>query len=168
MDPFTYYFQIDTNDARLVTMKIVSSEKIDENRIEYLGAHPPDRRTSFSGSALPFPNEEHAYDNTPNRGQLMLDESEEPSGELTFAFPNAYYVNLGNDYVKPHLRLRWKQNGTMRETRVDLLEKVPFRTLTHPLERTSPHFYENDDLVASQESLLRKSGYPQHLKVMSS
>lgn len=168
MDPFTYYFQSDANDDRFVTLKIVSRKQIDDNIVEYMGAHPPDRRTSFSGSALPFPNEEHAYDNTPTKGRIVLDESKPPTGELTFALPNAYYTNLGNDYIKPHLRLRWKEDGRSRETRIDLLDKVPFRTLTHPLERTSPHFYEHDDLVSSQESILRKNGYPQQLQFMSS
>lgn len=168
MDPFTYYFHSDANDDRFVTLKIVSRKQIDENIVEYMGAHPPDRRTSFSGSALPFPNEEHAYDNTPTKGRIVLDESEQPQGELTFAVPNAYYTNLGSDYVKPHLRLRWKEDGVAQETKVDLLEKFPFRTLTHPIERKSPHFYEKDNLVTSQEQILRANGYPQTLQFMSS
>ena len=160
MDPFTYYFQTpDRGDMNHLRLKIVSTEKIDDDTVTFIGANPPDQRTSFSGSALPFPNEEHAYENTPTHGVVELD-AQEYEAVITFLIPNAYYTNMGNTYVNPHLKLVYKQKGIMYERKVDVLDRIPFITLTHPKTRTSPNYYRHHNEVASQESLLRANGYP--------
>lgn len=178
MNPFNYHFQ-ETNDPRYVTLKIVTSQSIDNNTIEYLAAHPPDTRNSFSGSALPFPNQTQAFHNTPTNGKFQLqivdnskkckeDNECKKEGKLTFAIPNAYYTDLGNTYIKPHLNLRYKQNGVTKKLELNILDSIPHRTLTHPFERTSPLFYQPDNHVASQEVLLRKTAYPTSWKFTSS
>ena len=41
-------------------------------KIKYWAANPPEFNYSFSGSGLPFPNEDVAFDNTPNRGAVII------------------------------------------------------------------------------------------------
>ena len=56
--------------------------------LSYLAPAPLDFRLSYTGSALPFPNEYIAYNNTINQGTLNLD-----NGNFSFKLfaPNRYY-----------------------------------------------------------------------------
>ena len=71
-------------------------------KLRYLAAAPPDFRQSYAGSGLPWPNEEVAYGQTPNRGTVKTHE-----GNFSFniMYPNAYYVNCGSTLVQPHVHL---------------------------------------------------------------
>ena len=38
--------------------------------VTYWAPNPPNYRTSYTGSALPYPNPSIAYENTPNKGKV--------------------------------------------------------------------------------------------------
>ena len=67
--------------------------------LRYMAAAPPDLRMSRAGSALPFADEEMAYANTPNKGEVAC------SGqfEFTLAKPNSYYSHNGSQFHSPHV-----------------------------------------------------------------
>ena len=67
----------------------------------YVAASPPDFRSSYAGSGLPYPNEEIAFTDTPNKGKLTLGEG--GSFKLTVVFPNSYYINNGSTMVMPQV-----------------------------------------------------------------
>jgi len=134
--------------------------------ITYWAASPADRLQSFSGSGLPFPNPEMAFQNTPNKGAVRAE-----NGEFKFRirYPNAYYVGLGTLYVPPFVYLKVcdsEQEDTYQSIQID--GGIPYRMLTYPAPpskkpRTSPLFYhepEQKTLVRSQEQILRESAYP--------
>lgn len=142
----------------------VNTNGFEQRFIKYTAANPPTYNNSFSGSALPFPSEEIAYENTPNRGIVEI-----INGQFSFTirYPNSYYINIGTIYVKPHLKLILvdKDNNTIGEQRViELGEGVPFRTLTWPAQRdwnNGPLFYKNYNLpVRTQNQILLDSAYP--------
>jgi len=79
--------------------KIYTFTGTSNGSIEYIAAAPCDFRMSYAGSGLPWPNEDVAYGQTPNRGKV--------SGDFKFEilYPNAYYVNNGSTMVQPHVHL---------------------------------------------------------------
>mgnify|MGYP001277275392 CR=1 FL=1 len=71
--------------------------------MRYLAAAPPDLRQSRAGSGLPWPNEQMAYDQTPNTGRLTAEEAK--NFVIKLYQPNCYYVNGGSTMVKPHVHI---------------------------------------------------------------
>lgn len=133
--------------------------------IIFWAASPPTYSTSFSGSGLPYPNPEMAYNRTSNTGAVRAE-----NREFTFRikYPNSYYVGLGSLYVPPHIHIKICEPGMDdKYFSIQVDDGIPFRTLTHPAPpsnkpRISPMFYyECEKEVRSQEDILRASGYPE-------
>jgi len=55
---------------------------------------------SYMGAGLPFPNEEVAYEGSPNVGEVPI-----VNGAFSFSIinPNSYYVSSGTKLVEPHV-----------------------------------------------------------------
>lgn len=134
------------------------TENIDGNVIQYIAPSPPDYRASFSGSALPYANEDQAYDETPNLGRVILKNN-------TFAFdiatPNGYYEDFSSKIVTPFVYINYKINGVEKHLKINLADSsIPYRSLTHPADHNEM-FYENVDLpIRTQEAVIRDSKYP--------
>jgi hypothetical protein len=142
-------------------LNYVSNEK---RYLKYSAANPPTYNSNFSGSGLPFPNEEIAFDNTPNRGVTDI-----VNGKFSFSirYPNSYYINMGTVYVEPHIKLVIvdKDNNNISQTKIIKLgDGIPFRTLTWPVQRDwskGPLFYKtNFNMVRTQYQILLDSAYP--------
>lgn len=132
--------------------------------IKYSASNPPTYNSNFSGSGLPYPSEDIAFENTPNRGVVEI-----INGVFNFSirYPNSYYINMGTVYIEPHVKLTIvdKDNNNIGETKsVNLGTGIPFRTLTWPIERDwskGPLFYKTDvDIVRTQYQILLDSAYP--------
>ena len=69
-------------------------------KMRYAAAAPADLRMSYMGSGLPFPNEEVAYEGSPNVGEVQLN-----GGQFSFRLvnPNSYYKNNSTTLVRPHV-----------------------------------------------------------------
>ena len=138
-------------------------DKLNASKIFYLAPNPPDLRSSFSGSALPFPNKKMAFDNTPNHGVVDIVNN---SFSFAMKYPNSYYQDLGSSYTLPTIliKLLGHDNNILGVYSIPLNEKYPFRNLsyqTSPVPRTSPNFYERTILhPRSQENILKSSAYP--------
>lgn len=147
-------------DGYDIILHIEATVEIDDNKIYYSAAKSPDTRTSFTGSFLPFYNEEQAYDNSENVGFVTLDTNNKST--IKIKYPNAYYSDLGNTFVKPHIKIWFNKNSKKHEQIVKLSDGIGYRSLTHPYQRTSANFY--DTLwglpVRSQEQILRDSMLP--------
>ena len=132
--------------------------------VKYSAASPPTYNSNFSGSGLPFPTEDIAFDNTPNKGVAEI-----VNGKFSFSmkYPNSYYINMGTVYIPPHVKLVIVNKDNIKVgdiQQVNLGEGIPFRTLTWPVQRkwsNGPLFYENKDLpVRTQYEILLASAYP--------
>ena len=135
------------------------------SKLYFWAAAPPTFGISFSGSGMPYPSPEVAYDRTPNKGAVSV-----VNGKFTInmKYPNAYYVGLGSLYIPPHINFKICEDGksdTYFSVQID--DGIPFRMLTYPAPpgnkpRISPLFYsEPEKLARSQESILRASAYPE-------
>jgi hypothetical protein len=126
----------------------------------YWASAPATRGMGFSGSGLPYPNPDMAYDQTPNQGATKA-----VNGQFTVKLkhPNAYYVGLGSLYVPPMLHVKVCGDKTVHH--IPITHGIPFRTLTYPSPpskkpRSNAMFYCTGELpVRSQEQILRDSGY---------
>ena len=135
------------------------TESIDDNVIQYISPAPPDYRSSFSGSALPYANEEQAFENTPNFGSVILKNNK---FSFDISTPNGYYGDFTNKIVVPYVIINYKIAAVEKTLRINLDElTIPYRTLSHPEHRKNALFYSNQELpIRNQETLLRDSKYP--------
>lgn len=147
MNPLTF-----SNEYVACTMVITESGSVQlqgriHNRsayktVEVVAPAPANRMMNYSGSGLPFPCAEIAFENTPNR--LLVGEGGQ--FQATFAYPNSYYTHdafnkiVSSVFVVLHPH---KANVEPIVVRMELPEQVPLtvRTLTHRPKRVGPEFY---------------------------
>jgi len=154
-----FYEQVDHSKYDII-INIHTKQNIDNNTLYFIAPNPPDYRTSYSGSALPFFNKEQAFDNTSNKGKVLFKNKKASFG---IKYPNSYYHDLGNTQVVPHVDLLYSINGKEYIYSYKLSDNpIPYRSLTHPYTRTSPLFYKpkTEKTVASQSQLLCDTAYP--------
>ena len=155
---------IQHNSGSITINGTLGDQTLPTNGLEiiYWAANPPDYRQSFSGSALPFVDQEMAFENTPNRGKVGI------SSNGTFSFrikyPNSYYVNVGNQLIGPYVHLQLYSALTNKKGRVQKIslgQPIPFRSLRHEMLNRTPMFYQRSvDVVRTQEKILYDCEYP--------
>ena len=119
---------------------------------------PPDFRFSFSGSALPFPNEESSFE--PSQAPFIATNLAKKVQAIelnpkAYAAPNWYYLN--GIYGPPRARLQYTSNSQPVDEMVPIVgvPRIPARSLTPMAQvfgttRNAP--------VLTQETLLRAKG----------
>jgi hypothetical protein len=138
----------------------------DGANVLFWAANPPNYNTGFSGSGLPFPSPDIAFDNTPNKGAVKVQDG---NFKFYIRYPSSFYAGLGTYYVPPHVYYK-VCDGSGKESRVHAIklgEGIPFRSLTYPpppmtAPRRDCNFYGGrDELpIRTQEQILRDGGYP--------
>ena len=104
--------------------------------------NPIDRMTTFTGSGLPFPCAQIAFENTPNMAQIT-----NPTGEfnLKFLYPNGYYTTDAFTKIEPSIfvTLYWKDETKEKTVvRLPLVDGLPLRTLNYrPGHNKGPLYY---------------------------
>ena len=137
-------------------------------KIKYWAADPSNYRYSYSGSGLPFNNQEQAYTNKINVGEVDVVDSK-------FSFkiypPNSYYTKLNTNLIKPMLHIT-TCNSNYESIKIS--NEIPYRYLNHPAhvdyftnfnkiyKPSGELFYTNIDNLPyrNQEQILRDSAYP--------
>ena len=71
---FTYNFTSypDEREDERILFKGSLKDSSKNGLVKFIAANAPDYRQSYSGSGLPFPNPEIAYENTPNKGTAKV------------------------------------------------------------------------------------------------
>lgn len=153
--------EINRNDLKI---KGHIEDFVKDKKIYYIAAAPADYRSSFTGSGLPFYNQIQAFENTPNIGEIHLDEHN--SFEIDLMTPNSYMVGLGSVTILPTLYIEYlNKNDISKVITIKVSNGIPYRSLTYPLQprpRTGPEFYDSQFYlpVRSQEKILMNAGYP--------
>ena len=101
------------------------------NSLRYWAANPIPRMYSYSGSGLPYPNAEVAYENTPNQGEILIDNDGKFSIKLDH--PSGYYVRQGKILMKPHIHLKINNDSTVYT--VMIADYFPYRSLKNLPDR---------------------------------
>lgn len=135
------------------------SSEIDGNVVNFIAPSPPDYRSSFNGSALPYASKKQAYDNTPNIGNVQL--SSDNSFVVKLAYPNAYYGDFSNELENPYVLLSYSFEGVEKTLKIELNKIINnIRTLRHHVNHNEM-FYDNESNldIRSQEKILRDSQF---------
>lgn len=93
------------------------------SRAKVMAANPIDRMSNYSGSGLPFPCADIAFDNTSNLKHITSS-----NFSAIFKYPNSYYLPNGIDKVPPTIYLIIDDKIVEAKQLPDLL---PLKTLTH-------------------------------------
>lgn len=139
-------------------------ESVKDHTLSFIAACPPDFRSSFSGSGLPYANPIMAMDNTPNKGELEL--GTHNYFDFVIQMPGSYYTSLGTELVPPTVYLRYNNGMTDVIISVKISDSIPYRLLTYPSTQTAPRtdamFYKGmyELPIRTQEQILRDSAYP--------
>lgn len=104
--------------------------------------NPIDRMTNYTGSGLPFPCAQIAFENTPNIAKIT-----DPTGrfDLKFSYPNAYYTTDAHTKVEPSIFVTFYWKDMTKEktvVRLPLVDGLTLRTLNYrPGHAKGPHYY---------------------------
>ena len=156
-----------TNGVGDITVKGSVKSGASDAKVIFWAASPPNYRQSYSGSGLPFPNPEMAYENTPNKGIVRAVNG---NFSIKMFFPNSFYIDLGTTYVPPHINFEVCEGNNKKSFAVQIGEGIPYRTLTYAppggRSRTDPFFYKQADTpdFRTQEEILRESAFPSENK----
>ena len=160
---FVAHLNITNNEHAFFVKGNLQYPSLQKVFVKYTAPNPPTYSSNFSGSGMPYPNEDIAFDNTPNRGVVEV-----INGKFSFTlkYPNSYYINMGTVYVEPHVKILLvdsdnKHIGNIHK--ISLGNGIPFRTLTYPKLRDEKGvlFYQNSGLpVRTQHQILLDSAYP--------
>jgi hypothetical protein len=109
-----------------------------------IAPNPINRMSNYSGSGLPYPNYEIAFENTPNIHKI------EASGifDITFKYPNSFYMPDGMNKIKPSIFFIFNtiDNKTFR-LQYELHDINALRTLINRSSRKNPEFYAAKDYI---------------------
>jgi hypothetical protein len=109
------------------------------NTMLLLGANPPDRMGNYTGSSLPFPSANIAFDNTVNKYVIPKD----GSFNILFKYPNSYYKHDGRTKViSPVIFLLDKLKFTF-----ELTEKCILKTLVERKTSDTMFYALKDQLL---------------------
>lgn len=125
------------------------------SNIMLIAPNPFDRMTNYSGSGLPFPCADIAFENTPNK--LLIDKS--GIFTTTFSYPNSFYLPNGKVKVISSLYLVFNIGDNIQNKRLELLDLCILRTLSNRSSRKGPEFYGAKDYllpIANAEDVMRE------------
>lgn len=98
-----------------------------------------DRMVNYSGSGLPFPNSEIAFDNTKNK--YLIDNT--GFFNIIFTYPNSYYSEDFNNKIISSLYFifKYKDSDNVEIIRLQLKDICLLKTLINRETRIGPEFY---------------------------
>ena len=153
-----------SRDRKYVQIKCHIKDNVYNNEIRYYIASPPDYIYSYNGSGLPFPHKEAAYWNSRNNNikkKLKIENENDntyPYFQIISEIPNSYYNNF--ELVEPEIIVKYISNNKEITLKIPIDNRIPYRSLIFPKNRTSPNFYNVELPVRTQEQILLDSKYP--------
>ena len=115
-DEYTDFNVIYSEDYSSINIKGSVKNKVIYNNIIIVAPNPIDRMSNYSGSGLPFPNYEIAFENTPNMHTI------DSSGtfDISFKYPNSFYIPDGINKIKPSIFFIFTDNDIACLQKMDL------------------------------------------------
>lgn len=118
--------------------------------------NPIDRMTNYSGSGLPFPSANIAFENTPNI--FLINNT--GNFNINFYYPNSYYDCNGKDKIISPIFFILQDNKQEKKILKYVLKDLnPLRTLVNRENRKSPEFYYNKENIINidtQENIMKQ------------
>ena len=143
-DEYTAFNVVHSKDFSLLKITGSIKNQVLYNNIIIIAPNPIDRMSNYSGSGLPFPNYEIAFENTPNIHNI------DSSGnfDISFKYPNSFYIPDGINKIKPSLFFIFtdSSNNSFR-LQYELHDINALRTLVNRSSRKNPEFYGAKDYI---------------------
>lgn len=106
--------------------------------------NPIDRMSNYSGSGLPFPNHEIAFENTPN----LINVDSSGKFENIFKYPNSFYMPDGINKIISSIFIMFTDNdNNITKLQYKLHDINALRTLINRSSRKGPEFYGSKDYI---------------------
>lgn len=99
-----------------------------------------DKKSSYSGTGLPFPCADVAFEGSPNKKEI------DESGiiNVDFSYPNSYYtVSKKQKIISSIFFILERVDGNKEFLRFELKDNYPLRTLVNRESRNGPEFYSD-------------------------
>ena len=143
-DEYTDFNVVYSKDYSLINIKGSLKNKVIYNNVIIIAPNPIDRMSNYSGSGLPFPNYEIAFENTPNIHTI------DSSGvfDISFKYPNSFYIPDGINKIKPSIFFIFTDNNDNSfRLQYELHDINALRTLVNRSSRKNPEFYGAKDYI---------------------
>ena len=115
----------------------ISGTKKYNNAINIIAANPPDTLGNYSGTNLPFPSTDIAFENTKNKFNIKSQNI-----NIKLEYPNSYYCILnGRDKIPPTIYIGDENNDNI--VSFSLEDNCPLKTLISRNDNNLPHFYND-------------------------
>jgi hypothetical protein len=127
-----------------LSIKGVLNNRLEYKNVVLIAAKHMDRLSNYSGSGLPFPCYEIAFENTPNKYNV------DNSGNIDtiFTYPNSYYSQTGNKKINSSVFvILTKMDESKEFIRLELEDICPLKTLVNRENRKGPEFYASKDYL---------------------
>ena len=143
-DEYTSYNVAFSNDYSLIKISGSVKNILQFSNIIIIASNPIDKMSNYSGSGLPFPNYEIAFENTPNIH--TIDQS--GTFDVSFKYPNSFYMPDGINKIKPSIYFVFTDiNNNSFRIQYELHDLLALRTLINRSSRKSPEFYGAKDYI---------------------
>jgi len=123
------------NNTLVIKGTVINPNKY--KSLKLLAPNPPDRRTSYSGSSLPFPSEFIAFENTVNNYKI-----ENGIIDVIFKIPNSFYSTDGYRKINTPILFIIDDKKLIYE----LYDYCPLKTIRDRV-RGNPSFYALKDVL---------------------
>ena len=143
-DEYTSFNITYNNDYSLLNIVGSIKNNLLYSNITLIAPNPIDRMTNYSGSGLPFPNYEIAFEKTPNIHKI------DSSGvfNVSFKYPNSFYMPDGLNKIKPSVFFIFTSNENVSfRLQYELHDINALRTLVNRVSRKNPEFYGAKDYI---------------------
>ena len=143
-DEYTSFNITYNNDYSLLNIVGSIKNNLLYSNITLIAPNSIDRMTNYSGSGLPFPNYEIAFENTPNIHKI------DSSGvfNVSFKYPNSFYMPDGLNKIKPSVFFIFTSNENVSfRLQYELHDINALRTLVNRVSRKNPEFYGAKDYI---------------------
>tara|TARA_B110000003_G_C16649836_1_gene533685 strand:+ start:514 stop:1002 length:489 start_codon:yes stop_codon:yes gene_type:complete len=120
---------------------VISGTKKYNNPINIMAANPPDILGNYSGTSLPFPNTDIAFEKTKNKFNIKSQNI-----NIKLEYPNSYYCILnGKDKIPPTIYITDENNDNIISFALE--DNCPLKTLISRNYNNLPEFYNDKNHV---------------------
>lgn len=126
------------NNGKNIRIKGTVNDMQNFKSVVLMAANPVNMSASYSGSGLPFPCADIAFENTKNIYSVQRN----GTIDVIFTYPNSYYTVANKKKVVSSIFFTFEHlNGHKQFVRFQLQDMYELRTLTNRECRQGPEFY---------------------------
>ena len=108
------------------------------SKVMLIAPNPIDKMSSYSGTGLPYPCADVAFESSKNTHEINVT----GSFNAKFSYPNSYYTVANKvKVISSIFFILEKRNGEKEFVRFELKDMYPLRTLVNRESRSGPEFY---------------------------